>query len=230
VTSTATAPGVAATAAPAAAGAPPAPDAPPASSTLPPPPPVAQRAAPIWEEEPDRRNLYLAIAAAVAVGVVVLLVVLLTAGGGSPAPARQPAVATTPEPPTTTTPSTPEQAPVSSSSVEQVLSEYQSDYSGENAEALRGLFSEQLSRQDGSKGAEDFSEAMRTYEKQFSELTEPRYTLSNVKVEPGTGEASAGADYSISSQNGTVTGAIGFHLVEHEGRLLIDSIHVTPSK
>ncbi len=167
-----------------------------------------------------------------AVGVVVLLVVLVSGGSGSHGPATlpQPVAPATSEPSTPTTSSTPEQAPVSSSSVEQVLSEYQADYSGENAEALRGLFSEQLTRQDGSKPTEDLAEAMKTYEKQFSELTEPRYTLSNIKVEPGTGEATAGANYSISSQNGTVTGSIGFHLVESEGRLQIDSIQVTPSK
>ncbi len=167
-----------------------------------------------------------------AIGVVVLLVVLLAGGSGSHAPVTIPQSVspTTSEPSGGTTASTPEPAPVSSSTVEQVLSEYQSDFSSENAEALRGLFSEQLTRQDGTKASEDLTEAMHTYEKQFSELTEPRYTLSNIKVEPGTGEASAGADYSISSQNGTVTGSIGFHLVESEGRLLIDSIQVTPSR
>lgn len=195
-----------------------------------PPATVAQATPPIWEEEPDRRNLYIAIAA-VAIAVIVLLVVMLGKGGSSPTPTTpQALVPTTPATPEPTTPSTPQPTPVSASSVEQLLSEYESDYSSESAEGLRGLFSEQLTRKDGSKPTEDLNEAIHTYEQQFSELTQPRYTLSNIRVVPGTGEATAGAEYSITSQNGTVRGSIGFDLGEQEGRLLINSITVTPSK
>jgi hypothetical protein len=200
-----------------------------AMTPVPPPPPtrITPPAPRTWEDEPDRRNLYIAIAA-VVVAVIVLLVVRLGKGGGSPTPTTPQAFLQTT--PTTPEQATPEQAPVSASSVEQVLSEYQEDYSSEDADGLRGLFSEQLARTDGSKPTEDLTQAIHTYEKQFSQLKEPSYSLSNIKVEPGTAEATAGADYSITSQNGTVKGAISFHLIEQENRLLIDSITVTPSK
>lgn len=183
------------------------------------------------------------IAALALLGMVLLAVFLLKGGGGSaaPQPPSTPLATEQPDQSQTeqtqeqsqseeTTPSNPAPATVSSSSVEQLLSEYSSDYSSEDAEGLRGLFSESLTRVDGSHSSEDLEEAVATYEKQFGELREPRYTLSSIHVEPTGGEATATADYSISSQNGTVHGSIAFHLAEQEGRLLIDSIHVSPSK
>jgi hypothetical protein len=195
----------------------------------PPPPAMVAYPASAWEEPPDRRNLYIALAA-VAIVVIVLLVVLLGRGGGSPSPSIAPESLVQPVTPEQTTPTTSEQTPVSAASVESLLTEYESDYSGENAQGLRGLFSEDLTRKDGSKPPEDLEEAINTYEKQFSELKEPSYTLSNIEVQPATAEATAKAAYSITSQNGRVGGAISFHLVEQEQRLLIDSITVTPSK
>lgn len=153
---------------------------------------------------------------------------LTTKGGGAPAPTT-PAAFTAPKT-TETTETTPAAPTVSEASVESVLSRYQSDYSGEDAEGLRGLFSAQLSRTDGSKPTEDLNESIATYEQQFSELTDPRYTLSGISIETREGAATAHANYSISSQNGTVTGAIEFGLVEEGGQLLIDTIRVTPSK
>lgn len=216
-------------AAPPTAEMPPAGPAAPTMSAPTPPSVPAHPAPPAWQEPPDRRNLYLALAAA-AIAAIVLLVVLLGKGGGSSSPTTPQAFLQSTPTPEQTTPSTPEPTPVSAESVEQVLSEYQEDYSSENADGLRGLFSEQLARTDGSNPTEDLTQAIHTYEKQFSQLKEPSYTLSNIDVEPGTAEATAGADYSITSQNGTVTGSISFHFSEQENRLLIDSITVRPSK
>jgi hypothetical protein len=114
--------------------------------------------------------------------------------------------------------------------VETVLDEYSQDYSDENAEGLRGLFAEDLERHDGSNAPEDLTAALATYEHQFGELHEPRYVLSETHVEPGSGEATATAAYSISSQNGTVTGSITFHLVEQGEKLLIDRLEIEPSR
>lgn len=68
------------------------------------------------------------------------------------------------------------------------------------------------------------------HEHQFGELKKPTYSLSGTSVEPGSGEATATAQYSITSQNGTVTGSITFHLVEQDEKLLIDKLTIEPSQ
>jgi hypothetical protein len=179
------------------------------------------------------------IAVAVALVAVIAVVVLATKGGGKPSD-RLPGVPDVATAPTQSTPtqSTPTQSTPTDTSttptveapqVEQVLGEYTQDYSNEDLEALKGLFATTLERDDGNKAPEDLNAAVATYEHQFGELRSPNYTLSSEKVEPGSGEASATAQYSISSQNGTVTGSITFHLVEQEEKLLIDKLTIEPS-
>jgi hypothetical protein len=180
-------------------------------------------------------------AVAIAVVAVIVLIFVATKGHSSSSPDQLPGVAAASTIPTetTATESTPtESTPtettttptVESSQVEQVLNEYTQDYSNENVEALKGLFSESLERSDGTKAPEDLTAALATYEHQFGELKNPTYSLSESSIKPGSGEASETARYSISSQNGTVTGSITFHLVEQAEKLLIDKLTITPSK
>lgn len=179
-------------------------------------------------------------AVAVALVAVIVAIVLATKGGGTnnqpfaavganttaneAPPPEYSTTESTPTEPTTTTPAT-----VEPSQVEGVLNQYTQDYSNENAEGLRSLFAEDLERHDGTHASEDLGAAVATYEHQFSELHEPSYSLSETHVEPGSGEATARASYSISSQNGTVTGQITFHLVEQDEKLLIDRLEIEPS-
>jgi hypothetical protein len=179
------------------------------------------------------------VAVAIAVAAVIVAIVLATKGGGSgqlPRVVAASAVSTETAPtgstPTETTPTetTATTPTVESPQVEQVLGEYQRDYSNEDIEGLKGLFAEDLERHDGSKAPEDLTAAVATYEHQFGELRKPTYSLSETSVEPGSGEASATARYSISSQNGTVTGSITFHLAQHNEKLLIDKLTIEPSQ
>lgn len=123
-------------------------------------------------------------------------------------------------------------AAVSSSAVQQVLDEYQAAYSSENIEALKGLLAQTLVRENGNDPRESAQQAVATYEQQFSELSNPEYRLSGVKIEPGQGEASAGAVYTITSDNNSVptTGSIGFHLIANGEQLLIDNITIEPAR
>lgn len=178
-------------------------------------------------------------AVAIALVAVVVAVIFATKGGGGSnqplgtvaadtIPSETPSESSpTESTPTETTATTP--AAVESSQVEQVLNEYTQDYSNEDAEGLRSLFAEDLERHDGTNASEDLAATVATYEHQFGELHEPHYLLSETNVEPGSGEATATAHYSITSQNGTVTGVITFHLVEQDEKLLIDKLEIEPS-
>jgi hypothetical protein len=159
---------------------------------------------------------------------VVLAIVFATKGGRHPvgvatASTFAPSPTQTESTPTTTAPT------VEAPAVEQVLAEYREAYSAESIGGMRNLFAEDLERHDGDKSPEDLSAALATYERQFSELRNPRYSLSGISVEPGADEATATAQYSISSQNGRVGGSITYHLVEQNERLLIDKLRIEPS-
>jgi hypothetical protein len=174
-----------------------------------------------------------ALAALIAIGAVVVAVVTSTSGGGArtagfatPAPTASGNLTTTASESVTTFTAN----PVESATVQQVLNEYESDYSNENIEGLEGLFSQTLTRRDGTDPSENLAQAIQTYKKQFSELVNPSYTLSNVYITPGTGQATASATYGITSQNGTVTGTIDFHMTEEEPQQVrIDELTIAPA-
>ncbi len=178
------------------------------------------------------------VAVVIAVVAVVVAIVVATKGHGGGQPSGVAAASTIPmestpveptptEPtPTETTATTPT---VEAPEVEQVLGEYTQDYSTEDIAGLKSLFAENLERHDGSRAPENLTAAVATYEHQFGELQKPTYSLSEMSVEPGSAEASATARYSITSQNGTVTGSITFHLVEQNEKLLIDKLTIEPS-
>jgi hypothetical protein len=190
-----------------------------------------------WERVTRTTDPMVLTGAAVAIAVVAVVIVVVVTSKGHGGSSQLPGVAAASTIPTETTPteSTPTETTattptVESSQVEHVLGEYKQDYSNENIEGLKGLFAEGLERHDGSKAPEDLAAAVATYEHQFGELKNPTYSLSETHVEPGSGEASATARYSITSQNGTVTGSITFHLSEQNEKLLIDKLTIEPSK
>jgi hypothetical protein len=177
---------------------------------------------------PDAKILT-SVAATVLVAGVVLAIVFATKGGRHPVGVAT-ASAFAPSP--AQSESTPAEATaptVEAPAVEQVLTKYRQAYSAENIEGMRSLFAEDLERHDGDKSPEDLSAALATYERQFSELRNPRYSLSEISVKPGVDEATGTARYSISSQNGTVRGSITYHLVEQNEQLLIDRLRIEPS-
>jgi hypothetical protein len=148
-----------------------------------------------------------------------------------PATSTEPA-ATSTEPATTSTEpattSAPAASPLSRQEAEAVLTEYESDYSSENLEALKGLFGPNLVRTDGSGPAEDLEGALATYQRQFSEQSSPTYTLTGVHIETAGSEATAKATYSVTNQYGTSGGSITFHLVTQSGgHPLIDRITIS---
>ncbi len=201
----------------------------------------------LWDSVPGRPNpaLKAGVVTLVAVAVVIGAFAAAASGGSSPTPPSfVPPVSTresgesTPTTPESTesTPTTPEStstagdSTVESSAVQQVLNEYESDYSGENVEGLKSVLSSNLVRQDGSHAPEGLSQALETYQHQFNELKNPSYSLSGMSIQPGEGEATASGQFTITDQNGTVTGSITFHMVEENEKLLIDKLTITPSK
>jgi hypothetical protein len=192
-----------------------------------------------WKRATRTTDPMVLTGAAVTVAVVAIVVIVIATKGGANHPSGVATASTIPaeatpteSTPTESTPteSTATTATVESPRVEQVLSEYRQDYSNEDVESLKGLFAESLERRDGNKAPEGLGAALATYKGQFGELKKPVYSLSGTSIEPGAGEASASAQYSIGSQNGTVTGSITFHLVQQGEKLLIDKLTIEPSK
>jgi hypothetical protein len=112
--------------------------------------------------------------------------------------------------------------------VQPLLSRYEAAYSAKSITQLEALFAPSFTRHTGTHAAENREEALTTYRTQFSQLQEPTYSLSSVQITPGTGEASATASYSISSQNGTVGGTIEFHVAPNGSGLAFDQITIHP--
>lgn len=110
-----------------------------------------------------------------------------------------------------------------------VLVAYETAYGNEDVGALGSLFADTLDREDGSGRSEDLQQALQTYQSQFAQLSNPSYQLSSMQFQPGDGEGFATGQYSITSDAGTVTGSIDFHMTVVDGRLLIDQISITPS-
>lgn len=165
------------------------------------------------------------IVALAAVGIVVGAVV--SSGGHHATPVISSPITTISTPTSTPTSTTPT---ITTTAVQQVLGQYEADYSSENLEGLKALFASSLVRQNGSASSENLEQALATYQRQFGEQTNPSYKLSNVSIQPGAGEAAASARYSVTNQNGALTGSIVFHLIEENGQLLIDKLTIEPSK
>jgi hypothetical protein len=127
-----------------------------------------------------------------------------------------------------TTPTTPTGPLVSTSAVQDILREYASDYSNEDAGGLSSLLTPDVKRTAGADNTTDRASAISIYQNQFSQLSNPRYTLRNVTITPGHGEATAQGTYEITADGKTpATGAIRFHMTENGGQLLIDAIDIS---
>jgi hypothetical protein len=177
---------------------------------------------------PDAKILTGVATTALVAGVVLAIVFATKAGHHPVGVATASAFALSPAQ-SESTPAEATAPTVEAPAVEQVLTKYRQAYSAENIEGMRNLFAEDLERHDGDKPPEDLAAALATYERQFGELRNPRYSLSAISVKPGVDEATGTAQYSISSQNGTVRGSITYHLVEQDEQLLIDKLRIEPS-
>ena len=117
-------------------------------------------------------------------------------------------------------------ATISEQQVRSILSAYAAAYSAESPRDLLRLFAPTLVRRNRSLPAQNLRAALVEYRKQFSELQHAVYRLSNVAVAINSNEASASADFTITSQSGTINSPIAFHLVRDGSQLLIDQITI----
>jgi hypothetical protein len=114
---------------------------------------------------------------------------------------------------------------VSAGDVRDVLRQYATDWSNEDGGALGALFTPDLVRRDTAKTTTGRDTALAIYRDQWTQLSSPTYTLTNVAIVPGQREATAHGDYEITAAGKTpATGTIGFHLTSASGTLLIDEI------
>lgn len=120
-------------------------------------------------------------------------------------------------------------AQVTGADVRGVLDSYASAYSSQDIGALASHFTSNFVRRNGNDPAEGLQGALRTYRGQFAMLTNPTYTLNDVRATGGQGQGSASATYEIyDNGNAGVSGGISFHMVAKGDLLLIDSIVIQP--
>ena len=169
---------------------------------------------------------------AVLVALAVALAMVLT--GSAHHAAAEGTTNPTPGPPQTTPAPNPALGPSASTpsteEVQQVLDEYESDYSNKDASGLEGLFAENFVRQNGTEPREDREQAIATYQHQFEGQTDPIYQLSETEITPAPGQADVAAQYSVTNDSGKDTGSIGFHMVVQNEHLLIGAIATWPSQ
>jgi hypothetical protein len=191
------------------------------------PPPAAQQ--PSYPPPPAKRS-------GARAPLIVLGVLLLLAGAGVGVAAATGAFDTTTNTVTTqvtsgSTPgpqtSTTREAFVSESAVRDVLARYQDAYSSENVDALNALFAPRFRRRAPPRRDMGRIQALREYNRQFAQLTNPTYRLSNESIQAGVQGATASADYEISADNATpATGTISFSMVLVGDKLLIDALDI----
>jgi hypothetical protein len=203
-----------------------------ATQALPPsqPPPVGPPQQPAYAPaEPPRRGgsrTPLIVAALllllVGVGAAVALGTGAFEGGETNTVTTQ---VTTSAPTTTTAVSG---SPVPESSVRDVLARYEGAYSNEDVAALDALFAPEFSRRAPPQPDMGRAEALAEYERQFAQLSDPTYTLSDIQIEAGPEGATAGATYEIRDGDGgePAFGSIGFSMVLTDDGLLIDALDI----
>lgn len=122
------------------------------------------------------------------------------------------------------------QGSISSDEVQAVLDLYASAYESEDVAGLSELFTPGFTRYSAGEQPEDRAPAKAVYRRQFAQLTNPAYVLSQVDVHDATTDtAVADARYAITSDAGTVRGAITFDLTRaDDGGLRIEALHVQP--
>jgi hypothetical protein len=175
-------------------------------------------------ERRGHRRLLLAALAVVVLAIAAAVVALADTKTSVKHARAQSARSSTPAAtPTTTVAQTPL---LGTQEVEHVLAEYSAAYSAENYQQLATLLSPTLVRRNGTDRPEDRVQAIKTYRDQFSQLRNPRYTLSNMRVVAGHGQATITANYAITSQNGTIRSPITFHVVSEGTGVEIDRISI----
>jgi hypothetical protein len=119
---------------------------------------------------------------------------------------------------------------VSVRNVRDLLRAYATAYSNEDSGSLARLFAPDLVRRASTKPKMDKSQALAEYDRQFARLSDPTYSMSNVRITTGGGEATADADYEIRDGSGPpATGTIEFHMRVHGNLLLIDALDIRSS-
>jgi hypothetical protein len=173
--------------------------------------------------------------------ILVGLLLLLAGGGVGIAAATgafegdgETTTPTTPTTPTTTTATTPntattEQPPttpvVSDTAVLDVLGRYEEAYSDESVAALDAILAPNFKRRAPPRPDMGRAQALREYQRQFDQLDNPRYNLTNVQIEAGPAGAVAEANYEIVADGAAPAfGTITFHLVSTDDALLIESL------
>ena len=182
--------------------------------------PAGQPAAPATEPPSRpalrRRWLMVAVLAALVIGGAGGAAVLLLGGGDGGGPV---------------VPSTPAARPaVSETQVRGVVDRYSAAYSAEDTSELRSLFAPGFKRRNDGEPVEARSEALASYARQFSQLSNPTYTISDLSITAKPSVASASGHYRITSDAGTVTGGIQLRMAVTGGKLLITRIVTTPAE
>jgi serine/threonine-protein kinase len=140
-------------------------------------------------------------------------------------------VTTGPQPTGETQPTTTTGAVVNDTAVRDVLARYEGAYSNEDTAALDALFAPDFRRRAPPRPDMGRAAALAEYERQFAQLDNPTYTLSNIQIEAGPEGAVASADYEIQADGAEPAfGTIHFSLVlSGEDGLLIDALDIRSS-
>jgi serine/threonine protein kinase len=190
---------------------PPLPAAPPRYAPPPPPPP---------QEQPRRRSRTPFVVAGV-------LLLLAGAGVGIAAAAGAFKSSTNTVVKKITTGGGQGQATVPADTVRQVLDAYEHAYANKDLNALDALFAPDFKRRAPPRPDMGRSAALTEYKRQFANLQNPGYSLSNESIETGPQGATATADYTITDgSKPPASGTIAFSMVVRDGKLLIDAINI----
>jgi SnoaL-like domain len=130
-------------------------------------------------------------------------------------------------PPPGTVQSTPTGTRISGAAVRGVLDRYAAAYSAHDLAGLKALFAPGFTRKNNDQPPVGIGASLAEYRKQFQQFPNSVYRLNVVNVKPGTGDATAAANYTITNAGPTPsTGSIGFHMSPVGGELKIDAIAI----
>jgi Domain of unknown function (DUF4440) len=180
------------------------------------------------EPPPDARSRGHVLIFALGVGLVAVLIagaVILLSGGGTKHTVILTTPSTTPSQQTSTQAAS---APVSEGQAKALAYEYGAAFSGKNLNLLGSLLTSDFRRTNAGDPPQNRKAALAAYEKQFSQLSNPQYVLSKMKVTRTHDTAVVAAAYSISSSAGVVTGSVWIDMVRVDGKLMIKRIIAIP--
>jgi hypothetical protein len=164
---------------------------------------------------------------------VVVVVVIIAASGSSKktsheAASRAATTGPTSTPRTTTTTTTTTTTPsfLTAAAVTRAVNAYVAAYNARSIPALRNLLSPLLIRRANNGAPQNLTRAIAVYRGQFAAEATPDLVLAGVRVEPGAGQATAGAHFGVYAHNRRTRGRIAFHLVPSGSGLVIDQLNV----